>query len=128
MSIPFDHTIRAIYFLSGDGSDWFGGVNANPDGETFHVQYRFRYANPDNPDGLFDDKDEINWFELKATPGPLDRILDMMQKIVDGMQAAGFVPKGGISCKLIRGTMTEAQFLEEWSKLPFVHLRPERVK
>lgn len=122
MSINFDDTLQAIYFLSGRDQDWMAGINQQPDG-TLTLSYRFRYYDPADPgNDAHSGKDRKSWTHMSSKPGtPLQESLDAMQKIMSTIEDAGYVPKGGISCTLIRGSMTTEQFMEAFSELPFVH-------
>lgn len=125
MSIPFDDSIRAVYYLSGHQQDWLAGLNEEPDG-TVTMRYRFRYYDPKHPhNDAFSGQDEKRWFTAHGRPGSptLAEALVQCQKLTDELQAAGYVPKGGSVCKLVRGSMTQEQMMQEFGKLPFVHQR-----
>lgn len=129
MSIELDETIRAILYRSGDECDWMCGVHEMPDG-TIRTVYRFRYDHPDTtPDEANSDKDQRNWYEMTSRPGSTtaDHVITTMQTISDKLGEAGFTPKGGCACKLVRGKMTVDQFVRAFTKLPFVHLRSIEV-
>lgn len=125
MSINFDDTLQAIYFLSGHDQDWMAGINRAPDG-TLTLNYRFRYYDPADPgNDAHSGKDRKSWTSMSSGPGaPLQESLDAMQKIMSTLEAAGYKPKDGISCTLIRGSMTTDQMYEAFRKLPFAHARP----
>jgi hypothetical protein len=125
MSINFDESIRAVYYLSGHQQDWLAGLNEEADG-SITMQYRFRYYDPKQPhNDAFSGQDTKRWFTAHGKPGipTLADALVACQKLMDELQAAGYVPKGGCVCKLVRGTMTQEQMMAEFSKLPFVHKR-----
>jgi hypothetical protein len=123
MTIRADDTLRAAYYLSGDQQDWLAGVSQQPDGSVAIV-YRFRYYDGNQRKDPFDSGDTKSWYELKKTgPASLNDALDACQEVYDVLLATGYVPHGGIACKLIRGSMTHEQFMDEFMKLPFVHTR-----
>lgn len=127
MSITFDDSLQAIYFLSGRNQDWMAGVNTNPDG-SISLRYRFRYYDPFEPDNdAHSGKDRKHWRQMDSGPGAsLQDALDAMQKIMATLEAAGYKPKDGLSCTLIRGSMTTDQFMAAFSELPFVHKAARR--
>lgn len=124
MSIPFDETTQAIYFLSGRNQDWMAGINQLTDG-TVELHYRFRIYDEADPDNdPHSDKDQKHWVHRRTDPGAsLQEALDAMQGLMGGLEAAGFKPEDGVSCTLIRGGMTLDQFAQAFSELPFVHKR-----
>ena len=128
MSIQFDETIRALYYVAGREQDWMGAINQQADGSV-ELTYRFRYYDPEDPDNdSWSGKDRKKWYEVKGKPGQptLEKALETMQEIMDELQAKGYTPKGGPACKLIRGSMTVEQMFDEFSKLPFVHTKKEQ--
>lgn len=127
MTIEINDKLRAIYFASGHEQDWMAALTEDPPG-CFNVVMRFRYYDPADPgNDAWSDQDRKSWCEAHGKPGAptYEQALAGMQKVMDELQAIGFTPKGGIACKLVRGSMTPAQFFREFKKLPFVHAREE---
>lgn len=125
MSINFDDTLRAVYYLAGYEQDWLAGINEMPDGSV-NAHWRFRYYDPQDPrNDAHSGQDKKNWYKADGKPGSptLAAALAAMQGVMDEMQAHGYVHPGGVACKLVRGSMTTAKFFEEFGKLPFVHKR-----
>jgi hypothetical protein len=122
MSIPVDDTLMAIYYLSGHEQDWMAGISRDGDDQIV-LRYRFRYYDPKHPhNDAFSGHDRKNWYEVRSK-APLESALASLQGVMDELQKSGYVPKGGLACKLVRGSMTTEKFYEEFSKLPFVHTR-----
>jgi hypothetical protein len=121
MSIPLDDTLMAIYYLSGHEQDWMAGLSR--DGDQIVLRYRFRYYDAKEPhNDAFSGKDRKNWYEVRSK-APLESALASLQGVMDGLQKSGYVPKGGLACKLVRGSMTTEKFVDEFKKLPFVHAK-----
>ena len=122
MSIPFDETTQAIYFLSGYKQDWMAGINQLTDG-TCTLHYRFRFYDEADPNNdPHSDKDRKEWVHRRTGPGAsLQAALANVQGLMSGLEAAGYKPEDGVSCTLIRGGMTLEQFAQAFSELPFVH-------
>lgn len=122
MSIPFDETTQAIYFLSGHNQDWMAGINQQTDGSC-DLHYRFRIYDKDDPDNdAHSGKDRKRWTHRSTGPGAsLQQAIAMVQGLMSELEAAGYKPEDGVSCTLIRGSMTLDQFAQAFSELPFVH-------
>lgn len=122
MSITFDDTLQAIYFLSGHDQDWMAGINQLPDG-TIELHCRLRIYDADDPENdAHSGKDKKHWVHRSTPPGAsLQDALKAVQGLMSGLESAGFKPKDGLSCTLIRGRMSIDEFAKAFSELPFVH-------
>ena len=118
MSIELNEHIRGIWYVSWGTADWMAGVWQNEDSQP-EARYRFRYYKDQGP---WDSKDEKHWYDIKPQT---DAQVSMAELIATISKMAEFIETAqkGKKWELIRGNSTLEQFMTEFSKLPFVHLK-----
>lgn len=121
------HTIWFCTFnehsLWGSRGDWLGQLDKTEQGGK--LTFRFRYYSDSTARDPFDGKDEKHWFETKS-----ENVESLYCATCDMVKLMKEM-RGGQSWEIQRGTGTLDQLFEEFSKLPFVHMRsmtPEELQ
>jgi hypothetical protein len=116
MSIEITEGTIGIWYteLPNNEGNWMAGAKRDPDG-TYDVTYRFRYYRDEK---TFESSDERRWEGFKID----SKKSDAVTRITSSLR---FVQQhlGGNSYEVLRGTGSIKQFMEEFEKLPFVHVR-----
>jgi hypothetical protein len=118
MSIEFTEQTLGVWYVALEGKDWLCGVTRVGE-DRFEFQYRIRYyVDPVDP---WDGKDRKSWFEGTFT-GPRDQVIHNMRRM-----GRGVIVLAGGAGKLYECVrrLDEScdDFMERFSKMPFVHMK-----
>jgi hypothetical protein len=119
--MEFTEKTRAVFYLSIDEeTDWLLGITEEDD--VWHCEYRFRYYHSDDP---WDQEDVKNWYSMKVSKDreTLNKVISVTREMVTILEEQC----SNKAYELIRGEGTFDEFMEEFTKLPFVHCKTEAV-
>lgn len=124
MTIEVDESIRAIYYHHfSPMADLMVGISERTDG--FHSQGRLHIYLEDSGDA-FKDKDVKRWFRSAKPMASLEAALAKAKEMTETAMVAAFLIGGKTNEKpqiLLRGGMTLEEFLDEFTKQPYVHTK-----
>ena len=117
MTIMFTEKTQATWYVSLPGGNWIASVDKTEKG--FEGTYRFRWYKDEK---AWDSDDVKTW--LKVDGEDLAAGINSFRFIANKLKKLG----GGEFYEVLRGTGTNEQFFEEFKKLPFVHIREEKLQ
>ena len=113
--ITIDDSILGIWAFSIPNGDYLASLNKLPDG-SFRLLYRFRYYRDDK---AFDSEDVKNWYEGILSPDHEEIVVHKVSQTIKTMCQIG----GRDLCEHLRGNKDLKTYMDEFAKLPFVHVQ-----
>lgn len=95
--------------------DCLAQIDRNPDGKSFHLEYRFRYYEDDK---AWDSKDRKNWYAGDLHGESEEQVLEKANSV---FQTMCDVAQGEIYRHQRKPGQSTESYFEEFTKLPFVH-------
>lgn len=132
MSIEMDETIRAIVFCQFTAkADFMVAINEPSEGSfTTKGRMRFYEHSSDEP---WDEGDRKAWFTGSVPKGTVEECLEVIEKIISNLRS--FARETGRDSPnekvyIVRRTpeMSVDEFLAEFQKQPFVHVKIMRTQ
>lgn len=113
--IRFDESVLAVWYMVIDeASDWMMTAKHSAD-QMVELTWRVRYYSAESQDP-FDDKDTKNWYVAKGSiEGWQDRVQLITRVLTQHAKGELF--------ELIRGERPLKEFVEDFMRQPFVHVR-----